>query len=80
MKNHPVRMTDTHRIVHSPWPEREGLTCTIVERPPGRAGNVYPWPGLGKNEVVIRISDDPIGAAWNGWSCVLNRRLLEPLA
>jgi hypothetical protein len=67
-----------YRIVNSPWPEREGCCCRIVTRPQGRAGQQYPWPGLGRHEKVIRIDDDPLGAPWNGWSCVISIKCLIP--
>lgn len=44
-----------------PWPARVGCAGQLVERPTGPAGDVYPWPGLGSREVVVRLDQDPLG-------------------
>lgn len=66
-----VRFTD-----QSCWPERVGCTGTVVDGP-GR----YPWHGVGKNEVVILLDDDPLHPPQDSpaWSCVAGLRMLEVL-
>lgn len=68
-----------------PWPERRGLLAVVV-RTDG-CGHVYPVHGLGRNEVVVHVSLDPLeregGPAIlpNGlpWSCVVTLDCLDPI-
>ena len=60
-----------------PWPERRGCTGTIAV-PPASEFNRYPVHGLGKNEVIVLLDDDPFGlppARW--WSCVVDGRHID---
>jgi hypothetical protein len=69
------------RIAEScPWPARRGLLCEDVteQMDPDK----YPRAGMGPNEVIVLIDDDPIALAAGshpGWSCVMGRRHLEPI-
>ena len=51
------------RVVGGPWPERIGCEGVIVSQ----LHDEYPWHGLGKNEVIVLLDDDPL--------CDLARRL-----
>lgn len=75
----------THRIIGGPWLDRLQKDCKIVSDP-YTSQTLYPWAGLGKDEVVIYIHDDVYTASqvenvpddvW--WSCVIARTHLEPL-
>jgi len=77
-------MTDwPYRIVGSPWPEREGLRCQIIPQ----LDPTYPWVGLGPNEVVVLVENDPHAATLcfgiardPRWTCVLDRSCLAAAA
>ena len=58
----------------SPWPERVGCTGVIVDGP-----DHYPWHGLGRNEYVVLLDDDPLGSRHGNprWSCVMPLSALE---
>ena len=51
-------MGDRVRIVGGPWPERVGALGHVADRPAGRAGSVYPWPGRGSDEVIVLLDKD----------------------
>lgn len=66
-------------VIGGPWPERIGCAGRTVP-PPNTfppEGNTYPWAGLGKDEVVVRLDHDPLGTTFNGWTCVLQRSHLR---
>lgn len=74
-------MTATHMIVDGPWPERHGCLCAIAEPTPEQAAR-YPFTGLGNNEVVVLIDNDPLpppGMTTNVWSCVIDADHLKPI-
>ena len=60
------------RVIGGPWPERIGLTGTIVT-PTADEAFLYPFRGLGKREVVIHLPNDPIVAIYDYWTCVIDR-------
>lgn len=70
-------MAERIRVTGGPWPERIGCEGVIVEPTPEQA-KVYPWPGRGKDEVIILLDKDPllIGPWRPGhyWSCATSRR------
>lgn len=72
-------MTQPVVIVGGPWPERIGKTAIILDKPHGEEGNVYPWPGLGKDEVIVLIINDPLDEKPQRWSCAIRRTWLQPL-
>lgn len=65
-----------HFNARCPWPERRGCLVTVMGITD--AQHVYPVNGLGKDDVVVHVSEDPLerpgGPAIlpNGlpWSCV----------
>ena len=69
---------------HCPWPQRRGVLAVVVNTE--GAENKYPVHGLGSNEVVVRIDEDPIAmlqpfTLTNGevWSCVVPLTALDPV-
>ena len=71
---------NTRVITGGPWPQRIGKQCRIVDAPNAVRAQIYPWGGLGANEVVISIEDDPLtSVAGRYWSCVINRKDLTPI-
>ena len=59
----------------NPWTGRAGCEGTVVDGP-----DVYPWHGCGRNEVVVLLDDDPLGATRDKtWTCVLHRRSVTVL-
>lgn len=66
------------KVAFGPWPERIGNRARVVTGP----SDEYPWHGLGDNEVVVLIEDDPFFRAdhrYRGWTCVLAKNDLVPL-
>lgn len=69
-------------VVGGPWPERVGAIGWLVEPTLARAA-IYPFRGLGKDEVVIRLDHDPLlrdeimDQRW--WTCAIRRSSVEPL-
>lgn len=72
----------THVLTGSPWPLRKaGMRCRVVRDPNefSEKHSTYPWAGLGRDEVVVLIENDPYDShgefsssdALQGWSCVL---------
>jgi hypothetical protein len=62
-----------------PWPERIGCEGYLVQ-PTEVEAKVYPWAGLGTNEVIVLLDDDPLdihGRAVRGWSCVVSKATIE---
>lgn len=47
------------RVVGGPWPERIGCVGVVVEPIPADQSR-YPFHGLGRDEIVIVIADDPL--------------------
>jgi len=63
------------RIVGGPWPERVGCECEVVTD--RLDPNIYPRHGLGKNETIVLIHEDPLRPVQflgEEWSCVLDRK------
>lgn len=62
-------------VVGGPWPDRIGCTGFTVIGP----RDVYPWAGLGRTEVVVKLDDDPVQSATHHpeWSCVYDRAHLR---
>lgn len=63
-------------VIGGPWPERIGCTGRVV----ARDRDEYPFNGLGKNEVVILLDDDPLTRnrkVHPSWSCVMDRSHLS---
>lgn len=63
------------RIIGGPWPERIGARG-FIRYPTTSEAKVYPFHGLGRDEVVVLLDDDPIdrgrsNAAQADWSCVM---------
>jgi hypothetical protein len=65
-----VRFTET-----CPWPERVGLTATVVAPP---SDGTYPQPG--RSEVLVLIDGDPYGPLDRGWTCVMPVKACEVVA
>lgn len=64
------------------WPERRGLTAYAVT-PSARDLKRYPFHGLGRDEVVIWIDDDPLTTdadVYPDWTCVIARSSLLAVA
>ena len=65
-----------------PWPERVGCEGVIVERPTGPEGQLYPWHGRGRDEVIVLLDDDPLlplrtGSSVRRWTCAVDRQCVE---
>ena len=62
-----------------PWPERVGLTGVIATPPDGY--DLYPVAGLGHDQVLVLLDEDPFErpnlTSHDWWTCVLNRRSVE---
>lgn len=58
------------RLVVSPWPERQGMTGTVLAPP---SDGTYPQPA--RWESLIAIDDDPLNGSW----CVVATRSLEEI-
>jgi hypothetical protein len=72
-------MTQRIRVVGGPWPTRIGREGSIVE-PDADEARVYPFNGLGRTEVVIKLDRDPIWGplgAGKRWTCVIGRADVE---
>ena len=64
------------RVVGGPWPERIGAVGVIVPK----LRREYPWVGLGRNEVVVLLDDDPLGRTdGRDWTHVIDQRDLAPV-
>jgi hypothetical protein len=56
-----------------PWPERRGLVAYQMLPETGDR-NVYPFAGIGCDEVVVFIEDDPLTHRPDSeWTCVLGK-------
>lgn len=67
-------MGDRVEVAGGPWPERIGCRGVIVDEGLPH----YPWTGLGRNEAVVLLDDDPLGGHHpDGWTCVMDRGDLE---
>lgn len=73
-----TELRDAIRVVGGPWPERIGATGHICH-PTAEEARVYPFHGLGRDEVVVFLDDDPLRGGGEGWSFVLRRRNIEVL-
>lgn len=65
-------------LVGNPWPERAGARGCIAQVPV-EYGDVYPVHGLGPNEVIVKLDNDPLASEdqpvmHHWWSCVMDRR------
>jgi hypothetical protein len=79
-------MTQRIRVVSGPWPTRIGAEGYVVE-PTAAQAKVYPFPGLGKNEIVIHLDNDPEpfhpgpfsgpSPAERWWTCAIDRGDVE---
>lgn len=69
----------THTVTDSPWPERNGRRCRILQPPTNGRRLIYPWHGLGKGEVIIGVENDPFMPSRSWWSCALDRRHITPI-
>jgi len=68
-------MTQRIVVVGGPWPTRIGSGGFMVEPDPVEA-LIYPFNGLGRGEVVIKLDADPIWGPLGGdkrWTCVIDR-------
>lgn len=66
------------RVVGGPWPERIGCEGVEVDAPAG--ARHYPFVGLGKDETVVLLDNDPLLPHRPypvAWSCVYRRKNLE---
>lgn len=54
-----------------PWPERRGLTATVVAPP---TDGSYPQPA--EREVLVKVDDDPLLGVHSWWSCALDKKHL----
>lgn len=85
----PLNDGDRVVITGGPWPERRG-ECGVIVGPPSHP-LTYPWTGLGKNDIVVKLDDDPLAVKvrdperpfaysynWEIYSCVLHRNDVEP--
>lgn len=64
-------------VTGGPWPERIGCAGRVVTD--DLDPTVYPRRGLGNNEEIILLDDDPVVPAENrpeGWTCVIYRTSL----
>lgn len=77
------------RVTGGPWPERVGLEGSLVE--PTEYRDEYPYNGLMRDEVIILLDDDPVGAALRStaarfwvehpeWTCIIKRSNIEVTA
>lgn len=66
------------RVIGGPWPERVGRLGHVMIPIPIERG-LYPFRGLGKDEEVIRLDDDPLDCTSpaEGWTCVIARSDIE---
>jgi len=68
------------RIIGGPWPERIGCEGVIVPAP---AVAVAPWHGMGPDDVIVLLDDDPVGGECFGippdraWTCRIRRSMVE---
>lgn len=56
------------KIVGGPWPERIGSLGYVVADP---GDGIYPFDKRLRDEVVVKLDDDPLGAGYDTWTCVI---------
>ncbi len=71
-----VRLND-----QCPWLNRRGCEGTVVGPESPQAAKVYPWPHLGRNELVVLLDHDPLALnrGQPSWSCVIDAGALDRL-
>lgn len=66
----------THVLTGSPWPERKGLRCRLVDDP---GTGVYPFDKPHRTSAVILIENDPLTSGRDWWTCVVDGADLTPI-